>query len=251
MEILTVSIIVPNAFYPANPEQNLAGRRVEESEEDAPYKGLVFWADFFVALLAIVLKFAIFDIQPVDHDHHVFVSGDRRGEVLFLWLYPVTSLGTAATGAGMAMMIPSIGMEGFASTTAFAQRTLCLGSALTWMSLAATKKLHSPSDTLMSHNGQIYTQLAGALGVLLPLLGNMGDFSVLAFVVGIYIAVVLGQEVVMHAFKTDGNQVSPLTGLNGTLPQQKGRRRFTLLAQKSIDGKAGGALELGAINEHH
>ena len=253
MEILTVSIIVPNAFYPGHPEQNLAGRRAEESEDEIPYKSLVFWADFLVALLAIVLKFAIFDIQPVDHDHHVFVSGDRAGEVLFLWLYPVTSLGTASTGAGMAMMIPSIGLDGFASTTVFAQRTLCFGAALTWLSLAATKKLHSPSDTVMSHNGQIYTQLAGALGVLLPLLVNMGDFAVLAFVVCMYIAVVVGQEVVMDVFKSDGDKVDSSTGSEGArirAPSGKGRR-FTLLAQNSIDGKAGGALELGAIEGHH
>ena len=249
MEILTVSIIVPNAFYPANPQQNLAGRRIDETDNvagEVAYSNLVFWADLLVALLAIVIKFAMFDIQPVDHDHHAFVSGSRREEVLFLFLYPITSLGTAATGAGIAMMIPAIGMNGVDSFSTYAQRTLCSGASLTWITLGITKFLHAPSGNEMSHKGQIIAQLVGATLILIvALVGNLGDFHTFLVVVVISAMIVVAQEIVTLTYKEDADSTMNLTigtGEKELYIEQQARnrgksasRRFTALARHSID----------------
>ena len=105
LQVLGVAVLVPNAFYPFS----------------FGHAQLVLCAVTLIALLTVVLKIGVFDVEPVDVARHAVRQSAGRA-FLFVTLNPLTNIGLCATGGAAAMLIPAVGTAGLAARSEFAQQ---------------------------------------------------------------------------------------------------------------------------------
>jgi hypothetical protein len=97
MEVLSVALIVPNAVYPGT----------------YSHAYLVFGGDLLVIFMALSLKWALLDAEPVETDsfeHHAYGRGRGR-RILFSKLNPFLILAIGLTGCSMNVLIKHSGMS--------------------------------------------------------------------------------------------------------------------------------------------
>jgi hypothetical protein len=128
VEVLAVALIVPNAIYPGS----------------YSHQYLVFACDVIATTMALSLKWALLDVEPVEIDtfeNHAFGRGRWRA-MLFSKLNPLIILGLGLAGGSLHILITGIGEDGLLSSTPYYQASLCTANVLFWVSLTLTKLLH-------------------------------------------------------------------------------------------------------------
>lgn len=165
MEVLGVAVIVPNAIFPGA----------------FKHSRLVAIGDVLAIKLAVSIKAAIFDVEPVCQKRHAVNQGPFRS-LLYYWATLFTIVSLALFGASIPLSIKSAGIGGMTAYDRFSQETLCAASFMIWMSLSMAKFAHRHATNKRIHMVKAWAQVAGALLSTLPLMVPLPDFVVLCLV---------------------------------------------------------------------
>eukprot|EP00746_Dinoflagellata_sp_MGD_P138201 gnl/MRDRNA2_/MRDRNA2_71895_c0_seq1.p1 gnl/MRDRNA2_/MRDRNA2_71895_c0~~gnl/MRDRNA2_/MRDRNA2_71895_c0_seq1.p1 ORF type:complete len:949 (+),score=114.72 gnl/MRDRNA2_/MRDRNA2_71895_c0_seq1:127-2973(+) len=186
MEVLGVAVMVPNAIYP-DPDVFL-------------YPRYVILGDLLAAVMAIIIKVGAFDVAPIRIEDHA-IRRSKLSLIAFTMVNQPTLFGICVIGASMPMLISSAGNGGMHAQTPFAQRLICIGSCVMWVSLSVTRLLHRPSRSWQIRIVKVGIQGvgAGSFLLLLAVKADAGDVVVLTAAVVIHLVIVLIQ-VIMNAY---------------------------------------------------
>eukprot|EP00440_Ansanella_granifera_P075942 gb/GFBE01082412.1/.p1 GENE.gb/GFBE01082412.1/~~gb/GFBE01082412.1/.p1 ORF type:complete len:862 (+),score=151.39 gb/GFBE01082412.1/:1-2586(+) len=181
MEVLGVAVLVPNAIFPGS---------------SADHADCVFWCDVLAVLLAVALKMGYFDVDPPQFANHA-VRRSRWTALSFLTVNQLSLLSLAMLGAGLPLLITSVGDGGWQARHPFAQALTCGAACMVWISLILTRLTHRPYTRLTIRYTKVVLKGGLALAMLLPLASeDVGDFSVLITVTALSTAIPIVEQVV-------------------------------------------------------
>jgi len=201
IEVLGVAVIVPNAVYPVG----------------FAHPPLVLLGDVLAAVMAVSLKMALFDVEPVSVERHALHTSRWRGSA-FLALHPLTTLALCAVGGAMSMLVPAIGAGGIAARTPFAQGLLCAGSAVQSICASLSKLLHTPKRRDVHLLKASLHAVGGAIALLPLLVPAVGDFGVLTLVVSASMLFSLAQLTLTRRHPPDAASINPQHHLMKSTP---------------------------------
>jgi len=209
MEVLGVAVFVPNAIYPGQYHHST----------------WVLVGDFLAVKLAFSLKACLFDVAPRSAQNHAINLGHIRRLSFFL-VAAMILVALCMFGAGVPLLIASVGTHGVSSRDHFCQRLTLGATALFWASSAVMKSLHHYESNKVRHERKVIYQGIGALVALAPLLLPLTDMHVLIFVVSI--AQVLEKIQFRSGIADDRNPLSSLEA-GSLFSPQKGQSALDLL----------------------